>query len=310
MFDVVSALAWRQHGAFSAGQAVARGVHRSWLSRGCASGSLERRAPGVYALAGAPATARQTLMVHLLAAGDQARATADSALGLWCPELVLPLRPVIAVPRQCGYRTRAAVVRRSRDLHLDTPGVVDGIPTAGVARALLDASVGRTPDQVLELVDSCRRHSSLAVGALVEVLETHARPGRPGIRVFREALLGLRREVTDSEFERLVVRDLVAAGLPEPRLHHIVRLPGEAPIELDLDWPGVLLDIELDGGDHTERVRRARRDRQRDRLLQTAGYVVARYTWHDYVAQRQAMLAEIAGFLDRAGRSDPRAPGA
>ena len=128
--------------------------------------------------------------------------------------------------------------------------------------------------------------------------------------MFREALLGLRREVTDSEFERLVVRDLVTAGLPEPRLHHVVRLPGEAPIELDLDWPGVLLDIELDGGDHTERVRRARRDRQRDRLLQTAGYVVARYTWHDYVAQRQAMLAEIAGFLDRAGRSDPRASGA
>ena len=302
MFDVVSAHAWRQHGAFSTAQAEALGVSRSWLTRQCHRGAIDRRAPGVYVVAAAPKTARQALMVHVLAAGAGALATADPALGLWCPELTVPARPVIAVPRSCGYRTPDADVWRSSDLALAKPGVVDGIPVVGVARALLDASDGRTPDQVLHRIEACRRHSSLAIGALVEALQQHARPGRPGISVFRGALQRLRREVTDSEFERLVLRDLATAGVPTPRLHHVVRLPGEDPIELDLDWPGLALDVELDGGDHIDRRTKARRDRWRDRLLQAEGWLVPRYTWDDYVADPAAMIAEIGAFVrSRAG---------
>ncbi len=303
MLDAVIELAWGQQGAISVAQAEARGVHRSQLVRGVERKVLRRRAPGVYVLSAAPRSARQDLAVHLLAAGAGALATADSALALRCPELTFPRKPEIVVPRTCGYRSRAAVIRRSTDLHLANPGTVDGIPAVGVARALLDAAVGRTAEEVLHRIDACRRHGSLAVGALLEVLEQHARKGRLGITSYRAALLGLRREVTDSEFERLVVRDLVGAGVPEPRLHNLVRLPAQQPIELDLDWPGLLVDVELDGRDHAERMRTMRRDRQRDRQLQSVGYVVARYTWDDYVLDRPGMLAEIAGFRSTARRA-------
>lgn len=302
MLDVVTALAWDQHGAFSTAQAEERGVSRSWLVRHCRHGTLRRRAHGVYVLSAAAETARQTLMVHVLAAGTHALATGDSALGLWCPELGLPRKPVIVVPRTCGYRSADAVVRRGLDLDRANPGVVDGIPTVGVARALLDASVGRSPDEVLARIDACRRHTSLATGALLEVLDLHAGRGRTGVAAFRGALRGLRREVTDSEFERLVVRDLAAAGVPAPRLHHVVRLPGQDPIELDLDWPEILLDVELDGADHRDRARRMARDRRRDRLLQAAGYLVARYTWDDYVTDRAGMVAEIGHLREHARR--------
>lgn len=303
MYETVAGIAWSQHGAFSTSQVEQRGIHRSWVSRHASKGTIVERAPAVYALAVARQTARQDLMVHVLAAGDEARATSASALALWTPELVLPVRPEIAAPRSCGYRTDRAIIHRSRDLHLARPGVVDGIPVVGVARALLDAAASRSPDEVLTLIDASRRRSSLAVGALLEVLESHARRGRPGIVTFREALRELRREVTDSDFERLVIRDLVAAGVPEPRVHHLVRIPDAAPIELDLDWPGVLLDVELDGADHAVRARRMRRDRQRDRILQANGYTVARYTWDDYVSDRRGMLREIAGLLDGARRA-------
>lgn len=303
MYETVAGIAWSQHGAFSTSQVEQRGVHRSWVSRHAKAGTIVARGPAVYALGVAPKTARQELMVHILAAGDGARATGASALGLWCAELVLPIRPEIAAPRSCGYRTDRAIIHRSRDLHLAKPGAVDGIPVVGVARALLDAAVTRSPDEVLTLIDACRRHSSLAIGALLEVVETHSRRGRPGIATFRAALRALRRQVTDSEFERLVIRDLVAAGVPEPRLHHPVRPAETDPIELDLDWPGVLLDVELDGADHAVRVRRMRRDRQRDRVLQAMGYTVARYTWDDYVDDRPGMLREIAALLEGARRA-------
>lgn len=299
MHDALAGAARDQHGVLHLDHARALGATTSWLSRQCDRGLLVRRAPRVYVFAGAPVTRAQELLVEVLSAGPDALATADSALGLWSPELELPARPQIVVPQSAGRRSDRADLRRSTDLGLAKPTVLDGIPVVGVARALLDAARGRTPDEVVARIDACRRHRPIAIGALVEALHAHERRGRPGIDVFRQALRSLRREVTDSEFERLVVRDLRKAGLPEPELHRVVRLPGEDPIELDVSWPGVRLDVELDGGDHTSRARTARRDRQRDRLLQAAGYVVARYTWDDYVGDRAAMLAEIVRFLDQ-----------
>lgn len=299
MLEALSRAASDRHGVVHLDDARALGASTSWLSRQCGGGLLTRRAPRVYVFTGAPATRRQDLLVHALAAGPGALATADSALGLWSPELDLPPRPQVALPPTSGYRTAHAELRRASDLALAKPTVLDGIPVVGVARALLDAARGRTPEEVTRLIDACRRHRPIAVGALIEALHAHQGRGRAGIDPFRQAVLRLTREVPDSEFERLVLRDLLAAGLPAPELHQVVRLPGEDPIELDVTWPGVLLDIELDGRDHTARARAARRDRRRDRLLQAAGYVVARYTWADYIGDGEAMIDEIARFLDQ-----------
>ncbi len=295
----LSQIARQQFGLVTYQQAIDAGVSPAWLTRQCGFGLLVRRAPRVYALAGAPVSQEQSLMVHVLAAGTGSLATADSALGLWSPELVLPPVPEIVVPRSCQYRADGVVVHRSRDIDQAIPGVRNGIPVVGVARALLDASVGRRPTDVVERIDSCRRHLHLSVGALVDALERHRRRGRPGITTFQAAVQSLNSTIPDSEFERYVVNDLARHGLPKPRLHHVVRVAGTDPIELDIDWPGVMVDVELDGRDHTARSLTARRDRRRDRILQAAGYEVLRYTWADYVADRQEMLEEIAWFFER-----------
>lgn len=300
MLHLIFNVARAQHGVFSLAQALEAGRSSSWLTRQCRRGVIDRRATGVYAVVGAPVTRRQNLMVHVLAAGQGALATADSGLGLWCPELVLPPQPVVAVPEICGYRPTGARLWRSSDLDLALPTRIDGIPVVGVARALLDAAHGRSIDETIQRIDACRRHSPLAVGALVAGLQSHARRGRPGIETYRGAIRRLAGSVPDSDFERFVIDDLVAAGVPAPRLHHVVRLPGEDPIELDLDWDGLFLDVELDGRDHVARSRTARRDRQRDRLLQAVGYRVLRYTWDDYVDDHDAMIAEIDRFVTAA----------
>ncbi len=279
----LSMLARSRHGVFTVVQATELGVDASALRRLRATGIVERRAPRVYAMTGAPRTAMQELAVHVFTAGHGALATGDSGLALWCPEVAPPERPEVAVHASRRYRTTAATVRRSSDLELAKPNVLGGIPVVGVARALLDASIDRSVEEVLSRIDACRRHRPISIGALVEVLETHGRRGRPGIATFRRAVASLGRQVPDSDFERLVLRDLRRAGVSPPCLHHVVRPAGEGPIELDLGWPDHLLDVELDGRDHVARSRTARRDRQRDRLLQALGYRVLRYTWSDYV---------------------------
>lgn len=299
MLEKVVALAWGQQGAFSVTQAEAEGVARSTISRACARGAIVRKAPAVYVLAGTEDTTRQRHVVQVLAAGEGAKVTGESALGLWCSELELPRRPVVAVPRSCGYRTDAATIWRSSDLALAKPTVLDGVPSVGVARALLDASVGRTPDEVHRMIESCRRELSLSPGALVECLRVHARPGRPGIFVFRQALASMRSIVTDSEFERIVLRDLDRAGVRAPEVHHVVRLPGEDPIEMDVAWPDARVDLELDGADHIDRKATGRRDRERDRLLLRAGWAVPRYTWDDYVAEPDGLVAYVADLVER-----------
>ena len=80
-------LAWSQHGAFTTAQAVEHGRSRTWLSNPCRAGTIRRARPRVYVVVGAPDTWRQRLMIHLLAAGPLAKATGDSALALWCPEV-------------------------------------------------------------------------------------------------------------------------------------------------------------------------------------------------------------------------------
>ena len=298
MFHHIAAVAWRQHGAFTTAQAHETGVNRNWLTRHLAAGVIERRRPRVYALTAAPRTRRQEWMVEVLALGEGALVTADAGLALWCDELEAPRVPIVLAPESSGHRsTRSCRVIRSGDLHLANPGVIDGIPVAGVARSLLDASIDATADSVVGRINACQRQLPMSFGALVDVLRTHAQRGRPGIATFREALGIMTAEVPDSEFERLVLRDLGRAAAPPPVLHHVVRVPGEDPIELDLAWPDRRIDVELDGRDHLTRMTTARRDRQRDRLLIRHGWVVPRFVWDDYLESPDAMIDEILSLL-------------
>lgn len=299
MFHLVAQIAWKQQGAFTARQAAAVGVNANWLTRAVRDGVLERRSRGVYVLAAAPRTWRQDLVVEVLGAGERALATGESGLALWCPELSPPNMPVVAVDARRRVRpTRSRRLLRASDLDLANPGVVDGVPVVGVARALLDASIDLDPDGVVARINACQRHLPMSFGALVDVLHSHARRGRTGSATFRAALECMTREVPDSEFERLVLRDLTRAGGRLPELHHVVRPKGEKAIELDLAWPPVRLDVELDGRDHVARMKTARRDRQRDRILIANGWAVMRFVWADYLESPDAMVEEILQVVD------------
>ncbi len=71
------------------------------------------------------------------------------------------------------------------------------------------------------------------------------------------------------------------------------------PVKLDLVWHQEQCVVEIDGAEHREPARFAA-DRQRDVLLQLAGYAVLRFTNHQVLTQVDLVLAQIQHFL--AGR--------
>lgn len=68
------------------------------------------------------------------------------------------------------------------------------------------------------------------------------------------------------------------------------------PVRLDLLWPAERCVVEIDGAEHCQPTRFAA-DRQRDVLLQLAGYAVLRFTNHQVLQHRDLVLAQIRQFL-------------
>jgi very-short-patch-repair endonuclease len=99
-------------------------------------------------------------------------------------------------------------------------------------------------------------------------------------------------DVTRSELEDVFLAFLADAALPRPSVNTVIE-----GIEVDVAWHTQRLIAELDGF-VTHSTRRAfERDRQRDRMLQTAGWRVIRITWRQLHEDRPALGRELRALL-------------
>jgi very-short-patch-repair endonuclease len=81
--------------------------------------------------------------------------------------------------------------------------------------------------------------------------------------------------------------------------------PLSNPVRLDLLWRNERCVVEIDGTEHCQPTRFAA-DRQRDVLLQLAGYAVLRFTNHQVLQHRDLVLAQIQQFLAGRRAADPQ----
>ena len=101
-----------------------------------------------------------------------------------------------------------------------------------------------------------------------------------------------RTEVTDSDFELLVLALLAERGLPAPHLHHRVYVGDVLIAEIDLAWPARMVAVELHGQHHrTSSVWET--DQVKIVELQALGWEVLPFTWRVYVDQTEWMLRRI-----------------
>lgn len=121
-----------------------------------------------------------------------------------------------------------------------------------------------------------------------------------GARNLRWALERVRLGV-DSRPESLLRLLLVAAGVPEPVVHHAIEVAGGAiTLHPDLALPSLGVVFEYQGDGHRER-NRFLGDIDRNELLRAAGWEVIEVTSKDLFEDREAFISRVLAVLRRRG---------
>lgn len=171
---------------------------------------------------------------------------------------------------------------------------VRGIPSTTVARTLLDLAEVVPPRSLERALDQAEVLRVFDLRAL-ETSIARARHRR-GAKLLRAALTDHSpgTTVTRSELEERFLALCSAASVPQPRVNAWITLPdGGSAIQADFSWPEHRLIVETDGrGSHaTHRAFEA--DRDRDRRLVLAGWVVIRFTWRQLTQEREEVIATL-----------------
>jgi hypothetical protein len=286
------------HGVLSTAAACRLDISPPTLHGWVQRGRLVRPAPEAYVVAGTPPTWHQRVAVAT--ASGEAWASHRTAAALWGLDGFAPA--IVEVLTHHGRRRHrtAWVAHESRALRgvdLDERG---GIPCTALPRTLLDVAAVAHPFRTGQaLDDACRRWPGL-LELVARRFEELARRGRPGTRLMRAMLeerLG-RGRFTQSGFEALALRLVLAAGLPEPVLQHTVR-DRDFVCHLDLAWPAVLLGLECDSLAYHSGKRPHEWDRQRRRRLKLLGWDVIEVTYDDVTLRAASTARELRELYER-----------
>jgi very-short-patch-repair endonuclease len=166
----------------------------------------------------------------------------------------------------------------------------DGIPVTSLARTLLDAAETESKTTLQRWWDAAERLRLLDVRAVTALCERS--PGRRGLKPL-SVLIAECRPIpeTKRELEALFFDFCRAHRLPPPACNVLVE-----GLEVDAFWPDKRLVVELDSWEFHRGRRAFERDRERDAVLQAAGYRVLRITWrrlHDNPADTAALIRSL-----------------
>ncbi len=300
--ESIAHLARNQHALVALQQVRALGGERRHLDRRVRAGTLEQVNHHVYRIAGCVPTWEQQVLASVLGAGPGAIASHATAAALWDLEGFRRRgRGELSIPRGRYHRPADARCHESTDLERCQVILRDGIPTTDLGRTLLDLGRYHNVARLRRIVEDARRRHRVEWEVVIGTLVRHARRGRHGVRRLRNviALDVDRREVTDSDFELLVLALLAERGVPTPVLHHRVYVGDVLVAELDLAWPDRKVAVELNGRLHREVAEVWERDHLKLVELQALGWHVLPFTWEAYAKRSDWLVRRVRQALER-----------
>jgi len=286
-------LAAAQHSLITTSQLLKAGLTTPQIDHRVRRGLLAVVHPGVYRMPGVRQSYEGRAMAACLATGGVASHRCAARLfGLRGFERCQVVE--VAVDGRRAPRLPGVVGHRIKGLEPTRIGV---IPVAMPAEVLLGlAAVAPTLAEGALNDALVKRLASLP--ALVRFLNRRAARGRDGIQLLRQLVEEQIRAggPTESWLEDRVVEFLRRRQFGEPQRGWWVNLPG-GRVRLDLAWPDLKVNVEVDSRLwHTSPSDR-RRDAARDARLAAAGWIVVRVTWMDLVEEPDTTAERICRAL-------------
>ena len=273
------------------------GLTRSAWYRAVRSGTIVQLHPFVGRLPGTAQTAEQRIIAGVSAVGITALASHRSAARLWG----IPRPdddPVDLIDARTGTQTQfdGVIVHRPSDRQRLTPQRRFQIRCTNVLRTLADLGAV-DPTGIHEAVGHVLAVRLADLGAIETAAAEHARRGRPGIPVLRDALAdwAIDRKPADSVLELAMTRLLTRHGLPPVEFHPVIE--GH---EVDFRVIGAPVILECDGWMHHGLDRNGfERDRDRDADLIASGWIVVRFTYRAVTTAPGAVARRIRAATQR-----------
>jgi very-short-patch-repair endonuclease len=200
----------------------------------------------------------------------------------------------VSGPRLCRLPTLR--VHRVR-LHEDEVTLLRGMRVTSPARTVLDLAAIVGPRQLEQALAAAERSSGTVRARIRTLLQR--RPRHPGSAQLRRLLDGLDATGTRALYLRSAAEEGALARFRDARLPEPACNVDIAGLEVDFAWQDLRLVVEIDGFAFHGSEQAFHRDRDRDRTLGLAGYIVLRFTWRQVERDRLATIASIAMTIGR-----------
>jgi Protein of unknown function (DUF559) len=281
-------MARRQYGIVDDADLFGLGFGRGAIQHQLKLGRLHRLYAGVYAVGHTRLTLQARWLAAVRACGDGALLSHRTGATSW--DLMRATGGAIHVTVVRSQRPkRGIVLHQVRSLDSRDRVIHDAIPVTSLARTLLDVAETESTQTLRRVWDEAERLRLLDVVAVEELCERS--PGRRGLKPLSALLADIQPTgETKRELEALFFDFCHSQGLPLPACNVLVR-----GYEVDAFWPSYRLIVELDSWEFHRGRRAFERDRERDAILQAAGYRVIRVTWRRLTQDP----AEVAALLRR-----------
>jgi very-short-patch-repair endonuclease len=277
------ALARRQHGVISRMQLLRLGFTDDGIAHRIERGRLRRIYPGIFAVGQLDLTQQGKWMAAVLACGQTAALSHDSAAALW-KLAKAPTDPIhVSVLGESRSR-KGIVVHRRTALQTTTH---KRIPTTTPAQTLIDVAAAWPQPQLEQAIGEADLRGLVGLRALRTAATKAGRSGAALRAVIAQATF----RVTQSELERAFLRMAKRAGLPLPETQYRF-----GRIRADFYWPDVGLVVETDGARFHRSAVQQIKDRRRDQDHIRAGRTPLRLTHWQVVkepAQTTALLVDV-----------------
>ncbi|HEX8647584.1 MAG TPA: type IV toxin-antitoxin system AbiEi family antitoxin domain-containing protein [Thermoleophilaceae bacterium] len=282
-------MARRQHGVITWQQLLRLGFTPDAIRHRVAIGRLFRVFRGVYALGRAELTPEGWWMAGVLACGERAALSHDSAASHYGILRTKLLRPVhVSVPavgrrhERTGlvlHRRRAVEITRHRGIPITTPECT-----------IVDLAPSRSRDELEGMINDADIRGLTDPERLRAALDEM--PAVTGKQRLRRILDMRTFRFTRSRLERAFIPIALRAGLPRPLTAQVVE-----GYEVDFYWPELKLVVETDGLTYHRTPQQQAADLERDQRLAAVGFVPLRFS-HGQIRWEpervEAVLADVA----------------